>query len=116
MRDDDVGAGLGHRDRLVRVEDVGRGQEVELAGLADHVDLEAKAHAGLLEALAHRAVEEADRRKILHAGEADPFNSARNCGISTNGSVPLTPASTGVCLTTGRTSRAISLTISLALP
>ena len=44
------------------------------------------------------------------------FNSARNCGISTNGSVPLTPASTGVFLTTGSTSRAMSLTISLALP
>ena len=44
------------------------------------------------------------------------LSSLRNCGISTNGSVPLTPASTGVCLTTGSTSRAISLTISLALP
>ena len=32
------------------------------------------------------------------------------------GSVPLTPASTGVWLTTGITSCAISFTISLALP
>ena len=44
------------------------------------------------------------------------FNSARNCGIKTNGSVPFTPASTGVRFTTGSTSTAISLTISLALP
>jgi hypothetical protein len=32
------------------------------------------------------------------------------------GSVPFTPASTGVCRTTGSTSCAISHTISLALP
>ena len=33
-----------------------------------------------------------------------------------NGSVPQTPASTGVRCTTGSTSSAISITISLALP
>ena len=44
------------------------------------------------------------------------FSSARNRGIRTKGSVPLTPASTGVFFTTGSTSTAISLTISLALP
>ena len=33
-----------------------------------------------------------------------------------NGSVPLTPASTGVWRTTGSTSRAMSSTMSLALP
>ena len=32
------------------------------------------------------------------------------------GSVPFTPASTGVFFTTGSTSRAISTTMSLALP
>ena len=41
---------------------------------------------------------------------------SRKAGSSRNGSVPLTPVSTGVCSTTGRTSRAISSTISLALP
>ena len=41
---------------------------------------------------------------------------AGSASISMNGSVPLTPASTGVCFTTGSTSRAISTTISLALP
>ena len=44
------------------------------------------------------------------------FSSARKSGMMTKGSVPLTPASTGVFLTTGSTSRAMSLTISLALP
>ena len=44
------------------------------------------------------------------------FSSARNGFISMNGSVPLTPASTGVAFTTGSTSAAISFTISLALP
>ena len=39
-----------------------------------------------------------------------------NSSAIMNGSVPLTPASTGVCLTTGSTSCAISQTISLALP
>ena len=33
-----------------------------------------------------------------------------------NGSVPLTPASTGVFFTTGSTSAAISITIALASP
>ena len=55
---------------LVGVEDVGRGQEVERVGGGDHVDLEAVAHAGLLEGGAHGAVEEADGREVLHAGEA----------------------------------------------
>ncbi len=40
----------------------------------------------------------------------------RNGSSSRKGSVPLTPASTGVRLTTGSTSRAMSSTISLALP
>ena len=35
--------------------------------------------------------------------------------MSRNGSVPLTPASTGVCLTTGSTSAAISTTMALAI-
>ena len=36
--------------------------------------------------------------------------------MTRNGSVAQTPASTGVCSTTGRTSRAISMTIALASP
>ena len=44
------------------------------------------------------------------------FSSAMKTGIRRNGSVPQTPASTGVSLTTGSTSRAMSMTISLASP
>ena len=44
------------------------------------------------------------------------FSSRRNGSRMRKGSVPLTPARTGVCFTTGSTSAAISLTISLALP
>ena len=40
----------------------------------------------------------------------------RNCGISRNGSVPQTPASTGVSRATGRTSLPISMTIAFASP
>ena len=43
-------------------------------------------------------------------------SSSRNSLGMMNGSVPLTPASTGVRLTTGSTSYAISFTIWLALP
>ena len=42
--------------------------------------------------------------------------SARKRSIRRNGSVPQTPASTGVSCTTGSTSRAMSMTIALASP
>ncbi len=42
--------------------------------------------------------------------------SRRNSFMSRNGSVPQTPARTGVRSTTGMTSRAISITIALASP
>ena len=104
MRDDEVGAGVGHPLGLRRIEDVGRREQVHLAGEPDDVDLELVAHAGFLERLAHVAVEEADRREVLDAGEAQLRSSSRkSCGMM-NGSVPLTPASTGVRFTTGRTS------------
>ena len=44
------------------------------------------------------------------------FSSARKTGIRRNGSVPQTPASTGVSRTTGSTSAAISTTIAFASP
>jgi len=43
-------------------------------------------------------------------------SSFRNSLGIMNGSVPQTPASTGVCSTTGMISKAISFTIWLALP
>ena len=44
------------------------------------------------------------------------FTSSRNTSIWRNGSVPFTPASTGVFFTTGSTSAAISITMALASP
>ncbi len=44
------------------------------------------------------------------------LSSSRKTGISRNGSVPQTPASTGVSFTTGSTSAAISTTIAFASP
>jgi len=44
------------------------------------------------------------------------FSCLRNTGMRRKGSVPQTPASTGVFLTTGSTSDAISTTIPLASP
>ena len=43
-------------------------------------------------------------------------SSSRKTSMSRNGSVPHTPASTGVSRTTGSTSRAMSTTIALASP
>ena len=69
--DDQVGAGVGHALGLRRIEDVRRRQQVQLAREPDDVDFELIAHAGLLERLPHVAVEEADRREVLDAGEAE---------------------------------------------
>ena len=44
------------------------------------------------------------------------LTSSRKTGMSRNGSVPQTPARTGVSRTIGRTSPAISMTIALASP
>ena len=52
-------------------EDVGRGQQVERARARDQLDLEAVAHAGLFEVGAEGAVDQADGREVLHAGEAE---------------------------------------------
>jgi hypothetical protein len=44
------------------------------------------------------------------------ISSSRKTSMSRNGSVPQTPASTGVCSTIGNTSRAMSTTIAFASP
>ena len=68
--DDEVGTRAGHALGLGRIEDVGRRQQIQLAGEPDDVDFELVAHAGFLEGLAHVAIEETDRREVLNAGEA----------------------------------------------
>ncbi len=65
----DVGSGTGHGLRLVRIEDVGGGQQVLAVRLGDHAHFEPEAHAGFLEADPHAAVEETDGGEVLDAGK-----------------------------------------------
>ena len=116
VRHEHVGAGLGHRDRGLDVEDVGRGQQVALGGQPDHVDLEVVAHAGLFEVLPEHAVEQADGREVLDAGEAhglqlveEPVHEPERVGA-------VDPGEDRRVATTGSTSRLISTTIWLASP
>ncbi len=56
---------------FVRVEHIGRGQQVELVRLGDHVDLEADSSCRSPRSSARmRAVEQADGGEILDAGKA----------------------------------------------
>ena len=71
VRDDQIGAGIGHALRLGGVEDIRRGEQVHLVRQPDDVHFELIAHAGFLEGLPHVAVEQADGRKVLHAGKAE---------------------------------------------
>jgi hypothetical protein len=75
--DDDVGAGGGHRPRFIVVRGVRSGQQVELAGEADHLDFEVVAHSGLFEIGPELPVVKADRREVLDTGETDLFNLAQ---------------------------------------
>ena len=54
--------------------------------------------------------------KFCTPAKPSAFNWSRKRSMSRNGSVPLTPASTGVFVTTGSTSPAISTTMALASP
>ncbi len=62
---------LGHGDRLVGVEDVGCGEQTLACRGSDHLDFEVEAHSGLFEVLPKESVVEANRRKVLHAGESN---------------------------------------------
>ena len=68
--DEDVGAGLRHRASVLGREDIRRSQEIELAGCPDQLDLESIPHPCLLEVGAEGAVDQADGREVLDAGEA----------------------------------------------
>lgn len=69
--DENVGAGGGHLLRLLDVEHVRRREEIHLVGGAHHVHLEIIRHARLLQVGTELAVNQADSRKVLHAGEAE---------------------------------------------
>jgi hypothetical protein len=73
MADDDIRARTRHRCGIGFGEDIGRRQHVFFARLADHLDFERVAHAGIFEIGAERAVDQADGREILHAGETEAF-------------------------------------------
>ena len=85
-------------------------------GGGDHVDLEAVAHAGLLEGGSHRAVEEPDSGEVLHAGEAESLEVGEEGIEQEEGIGAVDAGEDRRVATTGSTSAAISLTISLALP
>src|SRR5262245_25218307 len=70
VTDDDIGTGSCHVARVVFTEDIGSGQHVLAVCFGDHIDLEAEAHAGFFEVGADGAVEQPDRREVLHAGKA----------------------------------------------
>ena len=117
MRHEDVRARLGHRVRLLDREHVRRGEEVLLAGEADHVDLEPVAHARLLEVLPDRAVEQADGGEVLDAAEAEPLelveedvHQAERVGAAH------AREHRRLAATIGSTSRAMSTTIAFASP
>ena len=74
MGHENIGACSGHFFRLFDVEDVRRGEEIKLIRHANHVDLRAKTHAGLLKIGTENTVDETNRRKVLHAREANLFD------------------------------------------
>ena len=108
VRDEHVGAGLGHRRRAAR----GRTRRARSAGRATAASRiistsSAVAHPGLLEVRPEGAVDQADGREVLHAREAGVAHLAQEARPSAGtGRCRRRPASTGVSRTTGSTSRA----------
>ena len=96
MSDDDVRAGIGKIAGLLSVECIRRRQQVQLMRGGDAFHLQAKAHSRFFQILAEGTVDQAYCGEVLNTGEAE---------------VPETPANTGVCCTTGKTSDASSFTI-----
>ena len=80
VRDQDIGAGVGHLLCFVRVEDVRRGEQIEVVGGFNHGDFLVVAHACFLEVLPEGAVDEADGGEVLDAGEAEGFQVSEEGG------------------------------------
>ena len=89
---------------------------IERAGRSDQIDLMPVAHAGLFQVGPENAVDQADRRKVLHAGEPEAGQPSQERFAQHERIGPVDSGQHGVWCTTGSTSSAISATISLALP
>ena len=85
MRNQHIGAGVGHFPGFVGVEDVGRGEQIEVVGGADHGYFEVVTHACFFEVLPEGAVDEADGGEILDAGEAEGFEVGEEGGHGAEG-------------------------------
>ena len=117
VRHEHVGARLGHRDRVVRVEHVRRAQQAERR--APRGSCRPRARSPSRSPRGSRGTcRRSARRSGSSARPRSPASSTwrRKTSISRNGSVPHTPASTGVSRTIGSTSWPISSTIALASP
>src|ERR1019366_2060214 len=71
MGDEDVSASSSHRLGLVRIEDIRRGEEVDLMGHMNGFDLLVVAHAGGFEVGAESPVNQPDGGEVLHTREAN---------------------------------------------
>ena len=70
MRDDAVGAGLGHRLGLLLTADIDDREEIHLAGDGHHLELLLHAHPRLFEDLAEAAVDNAVGGEVVDPTEA----------------------------------------------
>ncbi len=85
VRDEDIGAGIGHVGGVFRIKDVGGGEEIEIMREADHLDFLVVAHIGFFEIGAEDAVDEADRGEILDARESGGFHLREELGHEAHG-------------------------------
>ena len=112
----DVSARLSHFGGVRGRKHIRRSQKVLASRRADHFDFEVIGHPGSFEVAPEDAVNQPDRREILHAGKAGRLHFVEKSVEDAEGIGAVDPCENGVFLTTGRISLAISITISLALP
>jgi hypothetical protein len=93
---------------LIFIEDIRAGKQVQIMRSRNHLNFLGVSHAGFLETLAVG--------KFCTPEKPSCFRSRRNRSMMRKGSVPQTPANTGVLRTMGNTSRAISTTMAFASP
>ncbi len=77
VRDQKVCACFCHGLRLVFIEDIRAGEQVQVMRSSNHLDFLGVSHAGFLEALAELTIDQPHRRKVLHSGKAELFQVAK---------------------------------------